>query len=163
MLLRGFCGALVAVLRAGAAAALARATSLWWAVFSALAVLTHFFAGFLVAPGGVLAAVARRDRARAAGRGAVRGRRRSSRCCRWRSATPTHPLGWIKAFPLSVRIQQVPVAFGLSTLYQSSLVTYGLWGRRCWRRSWSSLLVVGGATSEQLRGAGGGRGARARS
>jgi hypothetical protein len=39
----------------------------------------------------------------------------------------SHPLlGWIKQFPLHVRIEQVPVAFGLSTLYQSSIVTHGL-------------------------------------
>ena len=40
----------------------------------------------------------------------------------------SHPRDWIGAFPLAIRIKQVPVAFGLGSLYQSSIVNYGLIG-----------------------------------
>ena len=63
-----------------------------------------------------------------------------------------HPLSWIKAFPLSVRIEQIPVDLGLGTLYQSSLVTYGLWGAGVLAAIVAGLLIVGG-TPQQRRGA----------
>jgi hypothetical protein len=65
----------------------------------------------------------------------------------------THPLNWIIAFPLSVRIQQVPVQFGLSSLYQSSLVTSGLLGAAALVAVLIALLVIG-ANREELIGAG---------
>ncbi len=70
-----------------ARAAPSRRNLAWWAIWSSLALMTHFFAGFLVAPRGALAAL---DGAPADHRGG--GRRWSARCrwrcCRSRSPTP---------------------------------------------------------------------------
>jgi mannosyltransferase len=127
------------------------ARDVWlWALCSALAIATHFFAGFLVAPEAAwLLYVARR-------RGVV-----------WACAAialvqlavlplaigdTSHPLGWIQAFPLSTRLQQIPVDLGLSSLYQSSIVNYGLVGAAVLAAFVVALLVIGGGTEER-RGA----------
>jgi hypothetical protein len=99
----------------------------WWAACSSLAVLTHFFAGFLVAPEAIWLVIVLRTRASLIAVGAVAA-----------VQTALIPLlvgdldhqllGWIKQFPLSVRIEQVPVALGLGTLYQSAAVDHGLLG-----------------------------------
>ena len=49
----------------------------WWAIFSALAICTHYFAGFVVAPEAAWLLIAARDRRRAGRRGR-RGRRSSA-------------------------------------------------------------------------------------
>lgn len=124
----------------------------WWAVFSALAVLTHFFAGFLVLPEGVLLLLrpGRQRRWVVIGGAAVAAVQVAM--LPLAISDTTHPLNWIKAFPLSVRIQQIPVDFGLGTLYQSSIVTAGLWGAGVLVAIVVVLLIVGGTRAER-RGA----------
>jgi hypothetical protein len=66
----------------------------------------------------------------------------------------SHPLtGWIKAFPLSIRIRQVPVAFGFGTLYQSGVVDYGLLGAAL-LAGCLLVLLVAAAEDRQLRNGG---------
>jgi mannosyltransferase len=116
---------------------------LWWAVFSALAVSTHFFAGFLVAPEGILLLVRRRTRAVLLADLAV-----AAVQIAWMPlalSDTKHPLSWIKAFPLGVRIKQVPVDFGLSSLFQSSLVTGGVIGAAVLAVIMAVLIVYGRA------------------
>ena len=124
---------------------------IWWSVFSALAVLTHYFAAFLVWPEAL--AVLYRERSRA-GVVAV------AALAIVQAATlphfishASHPLGWIGAFPLSVRIKQIPVAFALGSIYQSSALSYGLIGAAILAAVVIALLVIGARTDE-LRGAG---------
>lgn len=123
----------------------------WWAVFSVLAVLTHFFAGFLIAPEALLLLYRSRDRPVLIACGAV--------IVAQLAVLPLvfsdtgHWLGWIQSFPLAARIKQVPVDFGLSSLYQSSLVTRGLIGTGIVAVITVALLFVGG-TPQQRRGAG---------
>jgi uncharacterized membrane protein len=115
----------------------------WWTVFSALAVLTHFFAGFLVAPEALWLLLILRNRAVlicSAALAAIQV-----------AVIPiavndlSHPLlGWIKDFPLHTRIEQVPVAFGANTLYQSSLVTHGLLAAAVVGALCVALLALGG-------------------
>ena len=123
----------------------------WWGVFSGFAILTHFFAGFLVAPEGLLLLLwgPARRRVLIAG-GAVAAVQLAM--LPLAVSDTHHPLSWIKAFPLSVRIEQIPVDLGLGTLYQSSLVTYGLWGAGVLAAIVAGLLIVGG-TPQQRRGA----------
>ena len=84
---------------------------------------------------------------------AGRGRRRAAGDPAAGDRRHLAPAGWIKAFPLSIRIKQVPVDLGLGSLYQSSLVTDGLLGA-------AVLAAVAGrccpsaATPLQRRGAG---------
>jgi 4-amino-4-deoxy-L-arabinose transferase-like glycosyltransferase len=125
----------------------------WWAAFSALAVLTHFFAGFLILPEALLLVV-RVGRAQRRGlilAFAVIAAAQAAVLPLALSDT-SHPLGWIKIFPLSVRIQQVPVDFGLGALYQSPIVTHGLLGAAVLAAIVLALLAAGGGRAER-RGA----------
>jgi mannosyltransferase len=124
---------------------------LWWAVFSALALLTQYFAGFLIAAEGLALVYRARSRASIAAVAAM--------------AVVLAPLvphvlprlqnkaAFITDQPLSLRLQQVPVTFGLNTLYQSSGVRYGLLGAAL-LVAVVIVLVLVGAESRQLRGAG---------
>ena len=129
-----------------------RANVFWWAMCSALAVLTHFFAGFLVAPEALWLLCVVRSRAILLAAGAV-ALVQAALLPLLASQSTGSLLGFIHAAPLSIRIQQVPVAFGLGQLYQSSLVTDGLLGAAILVGVLIVLLVIG-ATAQQLRGAG---------
>jgi len=89
----------------------------FWGVFSALAILTHFFAGFLVGPEAVWLLWRLRNRPvlfAVAGTAAVQ-----LAVLPLAIGDTSHPLGWIAAFRLSARIQQTPVDFAVSQLYLS--------------------------------------------
>lgn len=123
-----------------------------WALFSALAVLTHAFAGFLVAAEALWLLYVIRNRAIAIAVGVVAAIQVALLPLLFTHAT-SRLLGFITSTPLSVRIQQVPVAFGLGTLYQSPLVRFGLLGAAALTAALIVLLVIG-ADTWQLRGAG---------
>jgi hypothetical protein len=65
----------------------------------------------------------------------------------------TSLLGFIKTTPLSMRIQQVPTTFALGTLSRDALVSYGLVGAAALAVV-LIVLLVGGGTRSELRGAG---------
>jgi len=123
-----------------------------WGVFSALAVLTHAFAGFLVAPEALWLLYVIRDRMIAVAVGIVAAVQLALTPLLFNHATKSL-LGFITATPLHLRIQQVPVAFGLGTLYESPGVRYGLLGAAVLVGACIVLLLVGADASE-LRGAG---------
>jgi mannosyltransferase len=150
MLLAAFCGASFLFL-ARFWHRPTRRDLIWWAVFSALAVLTHYFAIFLVAP--EAAVLLYKDRKRSSLLAVAAVAAVQAALLPHFISHQSHPLGWIGAFPLSVRIKQVPVAFALGTLYQSSIVTYGLIGAAVLAAIVIALLVVG-APGRELRGAG---------
>jgi mannosyltransferase len=124
----------------------------WWATFSALALLTHFFAGFLIGPEALwlLYAVRRRAVVIAVG---VQVAVEAALVPFLATHATTSLLGFITSTPLSLRIEQVPLAFGLGTLYGSSLVSYSLLGTAVLAGILIVLLVVG-AEPRELRGAG---------
>ena len=123
----------------------------WWGVFSALALLTQYFAGFLVAAEGLLLV--------------WRLRSRASVIALVAQAVVLAPLiphviprfgekaAFITEQGLVTRIRQVPVAFGLDTLFKSPAVTYGLLGAAALAAVVIALLIIG-ADDRQLRGAG---------
>jgi hypothetical protein len=124
----------------------------WWAVLSGLALLSQYFAGFLVAAEGLALLYRHRSRASAAALGAM--------AVVEATLVPhllghvSHPTGWIDSVgPLSIRIRQVPVAFALNTLYKGPAVSYGLIGAAVLAALLIALLVAG-AGSAELRGAG---------
>jgi len=129
----------------------ARRNLVWWAVFCGLALLTQYFAGFLVAAEAIALLYRLRSRAGAVAVGAL--------AVVQAALVPhfighvSHPAAWIAVVSLPVRIQQLPVAFGLGTLYQSSLISYGLLGAAVLVGALIVLLVIG-ADSAELRGAG---------
>jgi mannosyltransferase len=124
----------------------------WWAVFSSLAVLTHFFASFLVAAEALWLLYAIRNRAIAIAAGVVALVQATLVPLLFTHAT-SQLLGFISSTPLHARIQQVPVAFALGTLYEGPAVRYGLLGAAALVAALIVLLLIG-ADSRQLRGAG---------
>jgi mannosyltransferase len=123
----------------------------WWAVFSALALLTQYFAGFLVLAEGLWLIWRLRSRASVAAL-AVQGL----------AVGPfiphvlpqlRNPAQFIVSQPLELRIKQVPITFAFNTLYKSSLVTWGLVGGAVAVAIVIALLLAG-ATDRQLKGAG---------
>jgi mannosyltransferase len=123
----------------------------WWAVFSALAVLTHFFASFLVAGEALWLLYVIRNRAVAIAAGALVVVQATLLPLLFTHATKSL-LGFISSTPLAGRIQQVPVAFGLGTLSQGPAVRYGLLGAAALVAALIALLVIG-ADGRALRGA----------
>jgi mannosyltransferase len=150
MLLAAFCGASFLFL-ARHWHRPSRRNLVWWSVFSALAVLTHYFAAFLVTPEALVLLYRERSRASVVAVAAVVAVQAAM--LPHFISHASHPLGWIGAFPLSIRIKQVPVAFALGSIYQSGAVTYGLIGAAVVAAIVIALLVIG-AGSEELRGAG---------
>jgi mannosyltransferase len=128
-----------------------RRNLVWWAVFSGLALLTQYFAGFLVATEAILLLYRARSRyvVLAVGGLAVV----EAALVPHFIGHVSHPAAWIAAAPLSSRLQQLPVAFGLGTLYLSPLVSYGLLGAAVLVGAVLVVLIIG-ADSAQLRGAG---------
>ncbi len=123
----------------------------WWTVCSALALLTHYFAIFIVAP--EAAWLIWRRRSRSLGLAVLALAAVQAALLPHFLNHASHPRDWIGAFPLGMRIKQVPVAFGLGSLYQSSLVNYGLIGAAVLAAALIVLIVVG-ADRAELRGAG---------
>jgi 4-amino-4-deoxy-L-arabinose transferase-like glycosyltransferase len=101
-----------------------RQALLWWAVVSGLALLTQYFAGFLVAAEGLLLVYRARNRASIAAL--------VSTAVVLAPFVPhviphvRRPTGFIVEVALSVRLQQLPVSFGLFPVYQGPGTHYGL-------------------------------------
>jgi len=124
---------------------------LWWMAVSGLALLTQYYAGFLVAAEGLALIYRCRSRANVAALGAMAG----LELLLVPHVLPrlAHPAQFIVAIPLSIRLQQVPVTFAMNTLYQSSISSYGLIGAAGLAAALIALLVIG-AGNRELRGAG---------
>ncbi len=122
-----------------------------WTVFSALALLTQYFAAFIVAPEAILLLYRLRNRGAVVAAGAL--------AVLEIALIPhvlsnfTNQLQWVIDLPLATRIQQVPIGFALGTLYQSPIVNYGLIGAAGLGAIVIALLLAG-ASPQALRGAG---------
>ena len=122
-----------------------------WALVSALALGTHFFSGFLIAPEALwlLGRLWRRRRgavvAACAAVAVVQGA-----LLPLAIGDTSHPLDqWISGLPLSTRIQEIPVDFGLSQLYRSPAVGSGLLGAAILLAVAVALLWVWGGPRER--------------
>lgn len=122
----------------------------WWLIFSALALATHFFAGFLIAPEALWLLWRTRSRlvlgaslALAAGQLAL---------LPLASQDAGHGVGWIHAIPLVNRISQVPTEFAVMTIYRHVTISEGLWGGAIAIGVAVLLLVFAGSRAER-RGA----------
>jgi uncharacterized membrane protein len=122
-----------------------------WAAVSALAVLTHFFAGFLIAPEALVLLL--RSRRRAVAIACLPIALAQAAVLPLAIGDTSHPLGWIDAFPRAVRIEQIPVQFGLGSLYQSSIVTHGLLGAGVLAVIVAALVLARGSSRERHGGA----------
>lgn len=151
MLVAAFCG-LSLLFFARALHDPSRRNVTWWGVFSALALLTHYFAGFLIAPEAVWLLYVARRRTTVVAVGALVVIQLALVPLLVSHATSSL-LGFITQSPLSSRIQGVPIAFALGPAFESSLLSYGLIGAAILAASLIGLLIVGGDAKE-LRGAG---------
>ena len=122
-----------------------------WGVASGLALLTQYFAAFLVAAEALALLYRARSRYTAGAVGALTVIEIALIPHALPNLTRTAP--WIVGVPLSLRIQQVPVAFGMNTLDLGPAVSYGLIGAAVLAAIVIALLVIGGEDRE-LRGAG---------
>ena len=124
----------------------------WWALFSALAVLTHSFAGFLVAPEALWLLYELRRRATVVAVAGVAVVQVALLPVLFTHATHSL-LGFIDATSLSLRVRQVPVGFAVGQLYHGSLTNYGLLIAAV-LAAVLILLIVVGSDGKELRGAG---------
>ncbi len=118
-----------------------------WTIWSTLAIFTHFFAGFLVAAEALLLLVSVRSRALLAGCAVIALAQLA--VLPLAVGDTSHPLNWIQAFPLSTRIQQVPVQLGLGQLFQSGIVAHGLAGAALLAVVVAALLLFAGGRRER--------------
>ena len=124
----------------------------WWTVFSVLALLTHYFAGFFVAPEAVWLLYVARNRASVVALGVV-GLVELALIPLLVNHATASLLGFITGTHLSTRIQEVPVAFVLGPPFETSLLGYGLIGAAVLAAILIVLVIVG-AEPDELRGIG---------
>jgi hypothetical protein len=126
---------------------------LWWTVFSILALLTQYFAGFLIAAEGLMLVYRLRSRASVLALGAVG----VVELTLIPHVVPRldQPAQFIAGVPLAERIQQVPVAFAMNTFDHSGagILSYSLFAAAGLTAIVIALLVIG-ADDRELRGAG---------
>jgi Dolichyl-phosphate-mannose-protein mannosyltransferase len=121
----------------------------WWALVAALALLTQYFAGFLIGAEAALLLWRARSRSTLLALAALVVV--EAALMPHLTGHVSHPAGWIGSYPLSTRIQQVPVDFAISTLYLGPAVSYGLIGAAALAAVLIVLLVVGEDSTERLR------------
>ncbi len=129
-----------------------RKNLIWWGVFSALALLTHFFAVFLIVAEGLWLLYRVPPRSVLVGATPLLATAMALAPMAL-SHTSSSLVGFISQTPLRIRIEQVPISFALGTLSKSSLVNEGLLGAAIVTVVVIGLLVVG-ANKRELRGAG---------
>ncbi len=120
----------------------------WWTLFSVLALLTYYFAGFLVAPEALWLLYTARTRASLVAVGVV-GLVELSLI----PLLAGHTTAFVTGTHLSTRLQEVPVGFMLGPPFETSLLSYGLIGAAV-LIAVVIVLVIGGAETDELRGIG---------
>ncbi|MHB8657147.1 MAG: glycosyltransferase family 39 protein [Solirubrobacteraceae bacterium] len=88
----------------------------WWAALSALALMTHFFAGFAVGPEALWLLVVARRRAAWVGVGAVAAVQLA--VLPFAFADTGHGVGWIAAVPRTNRVGDTALEWSVSLLYR---------------------------------------------
>jgi mannosyltransferase len=124
----------------------------WWGLFSILALLTHYFAGFLIAPEALWLLYVARNRAIVIAVVAI-GVVELSLIPLLVGHATSSLLGFITGTHLSTRVQEVPVAFALGPPFETSLLGAGLLAAAVLAAVVIVLLIVGGEADE-LRGVG---------
>jgi len=103
-----------------------RRNLVWWVVLSALALATHFFAGFLVIP--EAAWLLWRFRARAVKLAVAAVALAQLAMLPFALIDTSHGAGWVHLIPLKNRIAQVPLEFAVSSIYRRATISEGLIG-----------------------------------
>ncbi len=98
----------------------------WWAVFSAAALMTHFFAGFVVAPEAVWLLWVARKRATVIAVGAVAAVQIAMLPFAVAGTATSRGAGWIGSISRTTRIAQTVIEWGASNLYRRTTTLEGL-------------------------------------
>ncbi len=120
----------------------------WWALVAGLALLTQYFAGFLIGAEAALLLWRARSRSTLVALGGLVVV--EAALMPHLTGHVAHPAGWIGSYPLSTRIEQVPVDFAISTLYLGPAISYGLIGAAALAAVLIVLLIVGEDNRERL-------------
>ena len=124
----------------------------WWTLFSVLALLTHYFAGFLIAPEALWLLYIARNRASVVAVVVIGVVGLALIPLLVHHATASL-LGFITGTHLSTRVQEVPIAFALGPPFDTSALRFGLIGAAV-LAALVIFLVLGGADRDELRGVG---------
>jgi uncharacterized membrane protein len=122
----------------------------WWAVCSSLAVMTHFFAGFLVAPEALWLLWAARSRVAAAAVAAVGVVQLAM--LPLAVTDTTHGAGWVARSPMVHRVSRLVMEWGVSLLERRGHLIEGLTSGAVLIVVVALLIVLGG-DRELRRGA----------
>ncbi|MBV9942662.1 MAG: glycosyltransferase family 39 protein [Solirubrobacterales bacterium] len=149
MLLAALCGAsFYWFIRARAQPS--RRTLAWWAIWSSLALMTHFFAGFLVALEAVWLLWKARSRLAGAAVGVVALVQLAM--LPFALIYTGHGVGWIAQTPQHIRLSQAIAEWGVSIMYRRATVNQGLIGGAL-LLALSALLLAFGGDHRTRRGA----------
>jgi hypothetical protein len=116
----------------------------WWAGFSAAALMTHFFAGFAIAPEAVWLLWTARSRATAIAVGVVAAVQVVMLPFVIIDASPSRGVGWIGRISRLHRVGQAVIEWGASNLYRRSTTIGGLAAGAAVALIMVILLWVGG-------------------
>jgi mannosyltransferase len=114
----------------------------WWAVWSSLAIMTHFFAGFLVTPEALWLLWIARTRVVALGVAAVAVVQAAM--LPFAFIDSGHGTGWIAAIPRLTRIAQATAEWGVSIVYRRTTTLEAVLGGGALLLAVGLLLAFGG-------------------
>ncbi|MGI8429953.1 MAG: glycosyltransferase family 39 protein [Solirubrobacteraceae bacterium] len=114
----------------------------WWAGCSSLALMTHFFAGFIVAPEAIWLLGISRTRRVGCALGAVIAVEVAIAPLAFLDTS--HSTGWIHGLPIVNRLGGASLEFGLATLYRDFTAAQGLIGAGVLLLVLAAVLIFGG-------------------
>ncbi len=114
----------------------------WWAIWSSLALMTHFFAGFLVAPEAVWLLWSARTRLTAGAVVAVGAVQVAM--LPFALVDTGHGVGWIAQIPRHARVAQAISEWGVSIMYRRATLEEGMLGGAALVVAAGLLLALGG-------------------
>jgi mannosyltransferase len=114
----------------------------WWAIWSSLALMTHFFAGFLVAPEAVWLLWSARTRVAAGAVATVAAVQVAM--LPFALLDTGHGVGWIAQIPRHARVAQAISEWGVSIVYRRATLEEGLLGGAVLVVAAVLLLALGG-------------------
>ena len=116
----------------------------WWAVCSSAAVMTHFFAGFVLVPEALWLLWVARTRATGLAVGVVAAAQLAMLPFAVGDTSASHGVGWIAAIPRVNRIATTAVEWAGSNIYRRTTTAEGLVGGAALIAIVAVLLMVGG-------------------
>ncbi|MGI8712181.1 MAG: glycosyltransferase family 39 protein [Solirubrobacteraceae bacterium] len=122
----------------------------WWAALSSLSLMTHFFAGFAIAPEALLLLWKWRSRPVSAAVGVVGAVQVAM--APFALIDSSHGVGWIAGVPKANRVGKAALEWGVSLLYRRATIAEGLIGAGALLVIVAGLIVFAGDRSTRTGG-----------